>query len=677
MYSRVRKIDNRYVVFNPEKISNSITRALVSTNTNGVVPDDLTEEVINILPEYVKYKIASTEEIAKAVEFILMDKGCSEAAKAYILYREERIRAREGKSSLMQAVEEITTEYKKDNSNTPPGFSAKVFQVSEMALIKYNMQRVLSKESAEAHINGDIHIHDSFAVGLAFNCLYIPIRKLLLNGFSTGTGPIRPPRRPDSIFALAAIVFQSAQNDAFGGMAMAHFDEDIAEVLRQNCKGGFSDKELFQAVEGFIYNLNTLSSRFAAQRPFSSIGIGTDISPEGRAVTKAILDVMELGMDGLTFIWPNILFKIKSGINYEPGTPNHDLLIRAMEVSAKRLNPTYIFCDTTFNKSYTECISSMGCRTRVSYDVHGINTQDGRGNISFTTINLPRIALESNGNENRFFEILNERMNLVEKQLIERLELVGKLKKKDFAFIMGQHLYAESDKLKENDDIYPCLIHGTQSIGFCGLDETIKILTGNFMWESDSSWELGYKIIKFMRGCTDNYTKKHNLNFTLFQTPAESASGRFCRLDKERFGEIEDVTDKDFYTNSSHMAADAPLTVVDKIKKEAPFHALTNAGHICHLYLSSPPLGNVEAIKQIIDCAYESDIGYLAVNYAINECLGCGFGDPITRDKCPKCGSENINRLARITGYISPINIWNDGKLAELKRRPDGKGNKN
>jgi ribonucleoside-triphosphate reductase len=672
MFTKIRKADGGYRMFNPDKISTSILRAMSAAGSNGKDPEEVAELAIKVLPELIKYQIPTTDEIGNAVEKALMESGLEEAAKNYILYREERRRFREGKSSLLNAVGNIRIEGNKDNANTDSStLGSKLLQISDKALNMYNIHNVVPQESAQAHENGEIHIHDLAFYGLSSNCVSIPVQKLLLNGFNTGNGRIRPPRRPDSIFALAAIVIQSNQNEMFGGQSLSFWDRDMAEIIRQNCKEEPSEEAIYQAISGFFHNMNSMASRWASQKPFSNINLGTDTSKLGRLITRSSLRVMQEGMDGFTFIWPNVIFKIKSGINYEEGTPNHDLYLMALETAAAKMNPTFVFMDSSFNIPFGEEVTSMGCRSRIISNVNGPELIDGRGNISFTTINIPRIAFESKGNLEKLYNILDERMSLVKNQLIHRLELTGKLKKRDFPFLMGEHIYIGSENIKDDDEIYSCLIQGTQSIGFCGLEEAVKIITGRWMWESEESWQMGYNIIKYMRDFLNNCTKEYKLNFTLFQTPAESAAGKFCRMDKEKFGEIEGITDKEFYTNSSHMLVDAPITVLEKIEKEAPFHALTNAGHICHIFLDASPQGNMEAIKQIVEHAKEQDIGYLGVNYPINECKDCKFSDPITQEQCPKCGSTNINRIRRITGYLSPTTNWNDSKLAELDRRKD------
>jgi len=942
--AKCRKMDGRYVVFNPEKIHSSIIKAIINVGQNGVDVDSIVQKTLEILPSFITHKIPTTEEIAQAVEKALMDLGYSDIAKAYIVYRNERANQREGQSALVKAVAKISQEANKDNANTPPSFASKLLQISEAALKTYNLRRVLPERIAVAHEKGYIHIHDIFGYGLAWNCLSIPLRRLLLEGFKTGNGRIRPPRRMNSIMALAAIILQCNQNEMVGGQAYSHFDFDIAEVIRTNCKQEPTEDEIYQAIEGFIYNLNTMqslpyeeliwvfdkktqkldiieigkfceeiyepgrfqaisanrengraelkditavwkhenknsiikivgydgrevsctlnhsliqinrgkgehllvdadaasikklcvltndfvnsplgsmteleayrlgqkfgysylntdevpneillanqsviraflqgyisirgrkhktkiliytpsekfkyglqllfarlhirvgirefyrklpgtdetertfaiflldrkwefpepkvvtevsiqnkipsqwrkyvydisvsdnenfiladctlvhNSRYGGQKPFSNIIIGTDTSELGRKITLDILDVMDKGMDGFTFIWPNVIFRIKEGINYEPGTPNHDLLICAYEVAAKRMNPTFLFMDSSFNAKYGEEATSMGCRTRVIASVTCPEVIDGRGNISFTTINLPRLAIESNGNQKLFMDLLDKYLELVEEQLIHRLKLTGTRKKRDFPFLLGENLYMESEKLRDDDYIYPVLIHGTQTIGFVGLEETVKLLTGYWMWENNESLELGYNIIKHMREFTDEMIRKHRLNFSLLATPAESVAGRFCMIDKEMFGVIEGITDKEFYNNSHHMLVDAPISIFEKIEKEGKFHALCNGGHIGHFYLESGLQGNIKAIQQLIDKSKEADMGYVAVNFPINECWDCKYSDPITRDRCPKCGSERINRIRRITGYLAPTITWGHGKLMELNRRKD------
>jgi ribonucleoside-triphosphate reductase len=671
MWTKVRKEDDRYVMFNLEKIAESISKASMSVNKNGLNMDELIDSVLVILPNEMKHKIPSTDDVGRAVEKALMHAGYDDIARAFILYRDNRHDMREANSSLMQAVQKITIEAAKDNANTPPSFPSKVLQVSEAALAKYTLSRVLSKEVSEAHRSGAIHIHDLFGYGLAPNCISVPLKKMLIEGFSTGTGNIRPPKRPSSILALAAIILQSNQNEMVGGQMYAHFDSDIAEIIKTNCKHEPTEDEIYQAVEGFIYNLNTMASRFGAQRIFSTIVIGSDTSKLGRMVTKYIFKVMQEGMDGSTFIWPNVVYRLKDGLNLKKGDPNYDLTLLAYETASFRMNPTFLFMDASYNREYGNEVTYMGCRTRAIANINGPEVVDGRGNVSFTTINLPRIAYEAKFNKDKALTILEKRLKLVEEQLLHRLELTGNLRKEDFPFLFGQNIYIGSDKLKPEDKIFESLKQGTQTFGFVGLEEFVKLITGKFMYESEESRSFGISIIKKMRDYSDECTDRHHLNFSVLGTPAESASGRFCRLDKQLYGEIVGINDKGFYTNSSHISVDANITVFEKMNFEAPFHGLCNGGHICHVFLDSAPINNIKAIEDIILYAQQIDIGYLAINFPINECKVCGNQDPIIENKCPKCGSKDIRKLRRITGYLAPVDSWGTGKLDELKKRVD------
>jgi len=445
---------------------------------------------------------------------------------------------------------------------------------------------------------------------------------------------------------------------------------------------GETDRKTYQAMEAFIHNLNTMHSRAGAQVPFSSINYGTDTSPEGRMVIKNILLATEAGLgNGETPIFPVHIFKVKEGINYNPGDPNYDMFKLACRVSAKRLFPNFSFLDAPFNLKYykpgrpeTE-IAYMGCRTRVIGNVHDPSREIiyGRGNLSFTTINLPRIALKSNGDINAFFNELDEKIDLVIDQLLERYEIQARKKVKNFPFLMGQGIWIDSDRLGWEDEIREVLKHGTLTAGFIGLAECLKALTGKHHGESEEAQQLGLKIVGHMRKRMDEASRKYNMNFTLIATPAEGLAGRFVRMDRKIFGSIEGITDRDYYTNSFHVPVYYPIGIFDKIRIEAPYHELTNAGHITYVEVDGDPTQNLEAFEKIIRAMKEAGIGYGSINHPVDRDPVCGYTG-IIGNKCPSCGREEgdvkFERIRRITGYlVGTLERFNDAKRAEERDR--------
>lgn len=440
------------------------------------------------------------------------------------------------------------------------------------------------------------------------------------------------------------------------------------------------DRATYQAMEAFVHNLNTMHSRAGAQVPFSSINFGTDTSPEGRLVIKNILLAIEAGLgNGETAIFPVSIFKVKEGINYNPEDPNYDMFKLAMKVSAKRLFPNFAFIDAPFNLQYykegdpnTE-IAYMGCRTRVIGNIYDPSRQvvGGRGNLSFTSINLPRIAIKAHGDIDWFFEELDRKINLAMDQLMERYKIQAAKKVRNYPFLMGQGVWIDSDKLKEDDTVGEILKHGTLSVGFIGLAECLKALMGVHHGESTEAQAMGLEIIGFMRKKLDEESKKTGFNYTLLATPAEGLSGRFVRIDRAKYGVIEGVTDREYYTNSFHVPVYYNINAFEKIKKEAPYHALTNAGHISYIELDGDPTKNLDAFEQVVRCMKESGIGYGSINHPVDRDPVCGFTG-IINNECPCCGRTEdygdvgFERIRRITGYlVGTMDNWNDAKSAE------------
>ncbi|MBQ6401190.1 MAG: anaerobic ribonucleoside triphosphate reductase [Firmicutes bacterium] len=444
------------------------------------------------------------------------------------------------------------------------------------------------------------------------------------------------------------------------------------------------DRATYQAMEAFIHNLNTMHSRAGAQVPFSSINFGTDTSPEGRMIIKNILLSIEAGLGhGETAIFPVSIFKVKEGINYLPEDPNYDMFQLAMKVSAKRLFPNFSFIDAPFNLAYykegdpnTE-VAYMGCRTRVIGNVFDPSRQvvGGRGNLSFTSINLPRIAIKAHGDVEWFFEELERKVRLCIDQLMERYKIQAAKKVKNYPFLMGQGVWIDSDKLSEEDTVGEVLKHGTLSVGYIGLAEALKALIGAHHGETDEAQTLGLEIIGYMRKLLDDESKRTHFNYTLLATPAEGLSGRFVRIDRAKYGVIEGVTDRDYYTNSFHIPVYYNINAFEKIRREAPYHALSNAGHISYVEMDGDPTKNLEAFEQVVRCMKESGIGYGSINHPVDRDPVCGYTG-IIDNQCPCCGrveddgDMGFERIRRITGYlVGTMDKWNDAKTAEEKDR--------
>ena len=767
MVKKIIKRDGRRKVFDPQKIENAIYKAQLACGQDDLsVVKTATEKVIEQVNA--KYETSvSVENVQNIIENVLIEMGETEVAKTYIRYRAERTRVRERKTNLMQSLHDITFKDSKDedakrenaniNADTPMGMmlkygseSAKHFYLSEL----------IKPEYANAHIRGDIHIHDLDFYALTMTCCQIDLIKLFKGGFSTGNGFLREPNGIRSYASLACIAIQADQNDQHGGQSVPNFDYAMALGVRKTYKkelrkalekmlefegyqinddefklmfsnievnegreirmgdekiieaiynelnkkyapinGKMFDAALkmamdetkdatYQAMEALIHNLNTMHSRAGAQVPFSSLNYGTDTSEEGRIVMHAILDATIAGLgNGETPIFPIQIFKVKEGINYNPEDPNYDLFKKSMYCSGKRLFPNFSFIDAPYNLQYykpgdyrTEA-AYMGCRTRVVANVYDPTNEivTGRGNLSFTSINLPRIALQLMSVKDldekltKFYERLDYLVDLCVGQLLERFAIQQDKYVYNFPFLMGQGIWLGSDKLKFNDKISEVIKHGTLTVGFIGLAETLKALIGVHHGESDEAQKLGLEIIGFMRQKLDRYSKKYRLNFSLIATPAEGLSGSFVKLDKKLFGEIEGITNHKFYTNSFHIPVYYNISVFDKIKKEAPYHALTNGGHISYIEVDGDIAKNLDAFESIIRCMKEEGIGYGAINHPVDRDSICGFNG-IIDNVCPKCGrSEDavpFERIRRITGYlVGTLDRFNDAKRDEVESR--------
>jgi ribonucleoside-triphosphate reductase (formate) len=698
MLKSIIKRDGMKQPFHEAKITDAIFKCLeASGNPDRHLAMKLSMDVIDKIKQHYTEDNFTVENVQDLVEDVLGERGFQKEAKAYILYRANRSRIREARSELMNDVSEILQETNRDNANVSNSPSAKVLQISEAASKNYYLKRVIPEKEARAHIDGDIYIHDLSWYGKTMTCLQIPLDQLLREGFNNGHGYIRPPKGIKTAASLAAIILQSNQNDMHGGQSFAYFDRDMAvyveiekkrqeKQLRRNLRElGLSasdikieelaymlaKEETFQAMEGFIYNLNTMHSRAGAQVPFSSINLGTDTTDAGRMVTECFLLAYEKGLGrGESPLFPNVCFKLKEDVNFEEGDPNYDLFQLSMRVACKRLFPAFSFQDSSFNKPYRdEEVAYMGCRTRVMSNCNGAEITNSRGNLSFTTINLPRLGLRAEKDLALFWKLLDEVIDLTIEQLITRYNAQKNLKVRDFPFLMGQRLYLDSEELSANDTIEKAIRHGTLSIGFIGLAECLAALIGKHHGESAEAQALGLAIVSHMRRRCDEATKKHKLNFSLLATPAEQLSGKFTKLDVKQYGVIPGVTDKEWYTNSFHVPVEFQITAQEKIEKEGVYHKYCNAGHISYVELAAAPEDNIEAYESLIKAMAEADMGYAAINFPIDICHDCGLNGVIPGDTCPKCGGKDITRVRRITGYLSTIDRFNNSKLAEVKNR--------
>lgn len=728
----VIKRDGQRVRFDDQKIKNAIMKAFIANNIeDDEVCSQITEDVIRMLEAEGK-AVQEVEHIQDVVEKAIVDNGYFDVARSYILYREMRTAERKKKERLFQTISSIIKITDRENANVGNSPSSKLLQISEATDREYAELYLTREEVLTAMRENLIYPHDYSWMGIGTTtCTFIPLRKLLKEGFNTGHGYIRPPKRIKSAASLACIIFQSNQNDQHGGQAFGWFDRDMAPYvekefkwqvknLKQNLEAlGINDydeekirktawenteKETFQAMEALVFNLNSMHARAGAQVPFTSINIGTDTTKEGRLVSKMLLLAYEKGLGkGEQPLFPNIIFKIREGVNFEPGTPNHDLLLLSLKVTAKRLFPNYVFQDSSLNRDFPEDVPVMGCRTRISWNRHkpaNEQTCEERGNTSFTTVNPVGIALKAkyrmkytpkvaeafeklqkkynvavpavyqdNKLVKKFFVELNKNIDIVIEQLLDRFVYQSKFKKSDFPFLMNG-VWMDSDKLKESDTVGDVIKHGTLTIGFIGLAETLVCLVGSHHAEDANADALGLEIVKFFRKKADEAAEAHNLNFSLLATPAEGLCMKLVEKDKKKYGVIKGVTDKDWYTNSFHVPVEYKISLFRKIEIEGKYHSLCNGGQISYIELKEAPVDNIEGMYNILCFMKEHDMSYVALNFPIDRCPNCNnFG--LIEGDCPACNtpSERISRVRRITGYLAELRNFNHGKKQEALHR--------
>ncbi len=730
MVSAIRKRDGRIENFDSEKIVNAILKAM---NHNFISDVPFAKEVAKEIEE-ADVEVIEIEEVQNMVERALMKSRYADVAKDYILYREKRniARGRKTYEMYMGIVNTIANDITRENANmnveTPAGMMMKFASETSKPFV---MDMLLSQTSKDYIKSNYLHVHDAdYYPTKSLTCLQHPLDRILEHGFKAGHGSSRPAKRIETAAIIACISMEAVQNEMHGGQAIPAFDFYLAPYVRYSfieeleklekltgrdlseyknkqfddyeitdLDGIEGDERLFrhavnqtvnrvhQAMESFIHNMNTIHSRGGNQVVFSSINYGTDTSAEGRCIIREILKSTYRGVgNGETPIFPIQIWKKKRGVSYLPEDRNYDLYKLACKVTARRFFPNFLNLDATFNqdelwdkndpKRYIHEVATMGCRTRVYGNRFGMKTSVGRGNLSFSTINIVRIALECreikdyNERIDAFYKKLYKCIDVAAEQLYDRYTFQRTALKKQFPLLMSG-MWEGSENVGANDKVGDLLKTGTLSIGFIGLAEALIALTGKHHGESEESQKLGIEIVTAMRRRIDEIADEKDLNYTLLATPAEGLSGKFTKRDRETFGEIENITDKEYYTNSSHVPVWYKCSVEHKAKVEGPYHDLENAGHIFYVELDGDATHNPECIMQTVDLMDKYNIGYGSVNHTRNRCLDCGFeNSDADFEKCPQCGSTNVDIIQRITGYlVGSVNSWNSAKQAELRDR--------
>jgi ribonucleoside-triphosphate reductase len=731
MIQTVVKRDGRIVGFNEEKINAAVRKAMMHTDKG----ED--RELVHQITDHIMFRgkpQMTVEEIQDAVEMELMKSSRKDVAKAYIAYRKQRSIARKAKTRdmFLEIINiknnDVTRENANMNADTPAGMMMKFSSETTKPFVD---DYLLSTEVREAVEKNYIHIHDKdYYPTKSLTCVQHPLDNVLQNGFCAGHGASRPAKRIETASILGCISMETAQNEMHGGQAIPAFDFYLAPYVRtsyieevkklEKLTGedysalynaeidDYETRELdflqgearikqhainmtvarvHQSMEAFIHNMNTIHSRGGNQVVFSSINYGTDTSAEGRCIIREILKSTYEGVgNGETAIFPIQIWKKKRGVSYLPEDRNYDLYKLACTVTARRFFPNFINLDATFNqhedwraddpKRYMYECATMGCRTRVFENRFGMKTSIGRGNLSFSTINIVKLAIECMAVEDEqqridlFFSKLDRVLDITALQLHERFEFQKTAFAKQFPLLM-RSLWIGCDKLKENDTIEPVINQGTLGIGFIGLAECLVALIGRHHGESKKAQELGLKIITYMRDRANGFCDKYQHNYSVLATPAEGLSGKFTKKDRKEFGVIPGVTDRDYYTNSNHVPVYYKCSARHKAEIEAPYHDLTRGGHIFYVEMDGDATHNPEVVMSVVDMMDKYNIGYGSVNHNRNRCMQCGYENAEPNlETCPKCGSTHIDRLQRITGYlVGTTDRWNHGKLSELNDR--------
>jgi len=731
MIQTVVKRDGRIVGFNEQKIMAAVRKAMLHTEKG----ED--ERLIQQIADHIGFggKAQMTVEgIQNLVELELMKSSRKDVAKAYIAYRNQRSIARKAKTRdiFLEIINvknnDVTRENANMNADTPAGMMMKFSSETTKPFVD---DYLLSEESREAVKHNYLHIHDKdYYPTKSLTCCQHPLDNILERGFCAGHGSSRAAKRIETASVLACISLETAQNEMHGGQAIPAFDFYLAPFVRSSFIEELKNLEelngedyshlynkalddylklpldglkgeartvqhamnktvarVHQAMEAFIHNMNTIHSRGGNQVVFSSINYGTDTSAEGRCVIRELLNSTYNGVgNGETAIFPIQIWKKKRGVNYLKDDRNYDLYELACKVTARRFFPNFLNLDATFNQSdawraddpkrYMHEVATMGCRTRVFENKFGMKTSVGRGNLSFSTINIVRLAIECMGIKNKeerincFFAKLDKMLDVTAKQLNERYDFQKTAFAKQFPLLM-RSLWLGADQLNPNDSIEAVINQGTLSIGFIGLAECLKALLGVHHGESDEAQKLGLKIVSYMRERCNEYTEKYHHNFSVLATPAEGLSGKFTKIDRKEFGVLEGITDRDYYTNSNHVPVYYKCSARHKAEVEAPYHEMTRAGHIFYVEIDGDATHNPQVIMNVVDMMDHYNMGYGSVNHNRNRCMDCGYENADTHlESCPRCGSTHIDRLQRITGYlVGTTDRWNSGKLAELNDR--------
>ena len=731
MIQTVVKRDGRIVGFNEQKIMAAVRKAMLHTNKGE--DERLVQQIADRIG-FVGKPQMTVEDIQNQVEMELMKSSRKDVARAYISYRNQRSVARKAKTRdvFLEIINvknnDITRENANMNADTPAGMMMKFSSETTKPFVD---DYLLSEGSREAVRQNRLHIHDKdYYPTKSLTCCQHPLDHILERGFSAGHGSSRAAKRIETASVLACISLETAQNEMHGGQAIPAFDfylapyvrssfveevkaleeltgesyahiynKEINDYLKKPLDGLEGEARMVQhainktvarvhqAMEAFIHNMNTIHSRGGNQVVFSSINYGTDTSAEGRCVIRELLNSTYDGVgNGETAIFPIQIWKKKRGVNYLPTDPNYDLYCLACKVTARRFFPNFLNLDATFNRSeawkaddpkrYMHEVATMGCRTRVFENRYGMKTSVGRGNLSFSTINIVRLAIEcmdiadKDARINSFFAKLDNMLDVAAKQLNERYDFQKTAMAKQFPLLM-RSLWSGAEQLSPNETIEKVINQGTLSIGFIGLAECLKALLGAHHGESDEAQQLGLRIVDYMRCRCNEFSEKYHHNFSLLATPAEGLSGKFTKIDRKKFGVLEGITDRDYYTNSNHVPVYYKCSARHKAEVEAPYHEMTRAGHIFYVEMDGDATHNPQAIMNVVDMMDHYNMGYGSVNHNRNRCLDCGFENAEANlEVCPQCGSKHLDRLQRITGYlVGTTDRWNSGKLAELKDR--------
>ena len=731
MIQTVVKRDGRIVGFNEQKIMAAIRKAMMHTDLGE--DERLIQQITDYVNVHGKPQM-TVENIQDAVEMELMKSARKDVAQRYIAYRNQRSIARKAKTRdvFLEIINiknnDVTRENANMNADTPAGMMMKFASESTKPFVD---DYLLSEESRDAVANNYLHIHDKdYYPTKSLTCVQHPLDHILEGGFSAGHGSSRPAKRIETASVLACISMETAQNEMHGGQAIPAFDFYLAPYVRssfieelknlEDLNGesyahlynkevddfvtrpldGLKGEErafqhamnktvarVHQSMEAFIHNMNTIHSRGGNQVVFSSINYGTDTSAEGRCIMREILISTYEGVgNGETAIFPIQIWKKKRGVNYLPEDRNYDLYQLACKVTARRFFPNFLNLDATYNqddrwraddpKRYMYEVATMGCRTRVFENRFGEKTSIGRGNLSFSTINIVRLAIECMVIEDKeqristFFAKLDHMLEITARQLHERFNFQKTAFAKQFPLLM-RSLWINAEHLKADDTIESVINQGTLGIGFIGLAECLKALVGKHHGESEEAQELGLKIVEYMRQRANDFSEEYQHNYSILATPAEGLAGKFTKVDRKKFGSIPGVTDRDYYTNSNHVPVYYKCSARHKAEVEAPYHEKTRAGHIFYVEIDGDATHNPKVIMDVVDMMDRMNMGYGSVNHNRNRCMECGYenADP-NMESCPKCGSHHIDRLQRITGYlVGTTDRWNHGKLAELNDR--------